>query len=390
MVAALLPSGGGTLDAVARLVRDVGGMAEPGGDGTWSAHPNLRVTAVDLDAGRRVVFGDPGAPRVGLPEAVTASCAIPGWFAPVVLDGVRYVDGGAWSATNVDVAAGRALDEVVVLAPMVSFAPGAVPTTWRARVERRWRQAASRRCLREVDAVHAEGTQVTVLGPGAEDLQVMGSNLMDVDRRRRVLDTSLRTSAAALSDPGPRTPAGPRRRQPPTGRPRPGRRLMRVYVPCTLALLASASRRGGVGPAPLAAHAVTPALRESYAQGDAEELEFSAQLHAAEDSLRLLADDPAAARRRVVLAADVPDAEVRADSRDVPSAVRLAREVPLARVVSVHVDEEGAVADVAAAVGALPAADAGDDDARFTVDSAEGHDLLWYDVSELADLVGEQ
>jgi hypothetical protein len=164
---------------------------------------------------------------------------------------------------------------------------------------------------------------------------------------------------------------------------------MRVYLPCTLSLLASASRHGGVGPAPLAAHAVTPALREWYAHGDAEELEFSALLHAAEDSLRLLAGDPAAARRRVVLAADVPDADVRADSGEVPSAVRLAGEVPLARVVSVHVDEADAADDVAAAVGALSAADAGDEDARFTVDSAEGHDLLWYDVSEVDDLVGE-
>lgn len=209
VVAALLPSGGGTLDAVARLVRDVGGLAERGGDGGWSPHPHLRVTAVDLDAGRRVVFGDPDAPHVALPDAVSASCAIPGWFSPVVLDGVRYVDGGAWSATNVDVTAGRGLDEVVVLAPMVSFAPGSTPTTWRARVERRWRQAASRRCLREVDVVHADGTEVTVLGPGAEDLQVMGSNLMDVDRRRRVLDTSLRTSVAALSAPGPVPRASP-------------------------------------------------------------------------------------------------------------------------------------------------------------------------------------
>jgi NTE family protein len=204
VVAALLPSGRGTLDAVARLVRDVGGLADgAAAAGRWSAHAHLRVTAVDLDAGRRVVFGDADAPPVALHEAVSASCAIPGWFSPVVLDGVRYVDGGAWSATNVDVTAGRGLDEVVVLAPMVSFAPGSTPTTWRARVERRWRQAASRRCLREVDVVHAEGTEVTVLGPGAEDLQVMGSNLMDVDRRRRVLDTSLRTSVAALSDPGP-------------------------------------------------------------------------------------------------------------------------------------------------------------------------------------------
>jgi uncharacterized protein DUF6912 len=40
------------------------------------------------------------------------------------------------------------------------------------------------------------------------------------------------------------------------------------------------------------------------------------------------------------------------------------------------------------AVAALPAADSGDDDARFTVDSAEGHELLWYATQELPYVLG--
>ena len=39
--------------------------------------------------------------------------------------------------------------------------------------------------------------------------------------------------------------------------------------------------------------------------------------------------------------------------------------------------------DVAAAADALAAADAGDDDASFTVDSAEAHELAWYATQEL-------
>ena len=61
--------------------------------------------------------------------------------------------------------------------------------------------------------------------------------------------------------------------------------------------------------------------------------------------------------------------------------------VALADVASVHVDEEGAEAVVGIAVDALPAADAGDDDARFALDEAEAHELLWYDVTEIPDLV---
>lgn len=51
--------------------------------------------------------------------------------------------------------------------------------------------------------MHQEGTHVTVLGPGEEDLEAFGANLMDVRRRPRVIETSLRTSAQALHDPAP-------------------------------------------------------------------------------------------------------------------------------------------------------------------------------------------
>ena len=50
---------------------------------------------------------------------------------------------------------------------------------------------------------------------------------------------------------------------------------------------------------------------------------------------------------------------------------------------SAHVDDLVAVADIAEAAAALPAADKGDDDAQFAVDGAEGHELLWYASQEL-------
>ena len=87
-------------------------------------------------------------------------------------------------------------------------------------------------------------------------------------------------------------------------------------------------------------------------------------------------------------AADVPDDAVRpAPDAGLRSAVRLLVAVPLDAVASVHVDEEDAEATIMAAVGALEAADAGDDDARFLLDEAEATELLWYDVSEIPDLV---
>jgi hypothetical protein len=159
---------------------------------------------------------------------------------------------------------------------------------------------------------------------------------------------------------------------------------MRVYLPSTLPGLAGILARGEAEPGPLRAFAVTPALRESYASGDEEELEYVAMVAAARQSLRLLNADQAAARRRVVLAADVPDAHVSWQPYDdEPAAVLVGAAIPLADIASGHVDELEAVTDVGLAAEAIAAADVGDDDASFTVDSAEAHELAWYATQEL-------
>lgn len=161
---------------------------------------------------------------------------------------------------------------------------------------------------------------------------------------------------------------------------------MRVYLPSTLPALADVLAKAEAGPPPVKAFAVTPALREAYASGDDEELEYVAMLEAARQSLRLLAGDPGAPRRRVVLAADVPEGEVSWNAYDdEPAAVLIGGPVPLKALVSGHIDDADAETDVAAAAAAIGAADSGDEDAVFTVDSAEGHELAWYAVQELYD-----
>jgi hypothetical protein len=162
---------------------------------------------------------------------------------------------------------------------------------------------------------------------------------------------------------------------------------MRVYLPSTLAAVAALLRTGEIGPGPLRGFSVTPALREWYSSGDMEELEYVALMHAAKASLRLLQGDPKAPRRRVVLAVEVPDAKVLNDSGFTePGQVHLTGPVTIGDVASGHVDDPVAAAEIAEAIAALPAADAGDEDARFVVDGADGHELLWYATQELADL----
>jgi hypothetical protein len=155
---------------------------------------------------------------------------------------------------------------------------------------------------------------------------------------------------------------------------------VRVYLPATLPQL-RAWRDAGVASAD-AAYAVTPSLREWYRDGDAEELEYAATLAAATAALSLLAADPSAPRRRVVLAADVPDAEAR-PAADERAGVRLAAPVPLAQWASALVDDADASDTVAAGVAALDAAAAGDPDAEFALDEAAARELGWYAVQEL-------
>src|SRR3984957_2759813 len=164
---------------------------------------------------------------------------------------------------------------------------------------------------------------------------------------------------------------------------------MRVFVASTLPALARALQAGQVGAGPLPGFAVTPALREAYASGDAEELEYAALTEAARASLRLIADDPVAPPRRVVLAAEMPAEQVSWDAGDdEPARVVILQPVPLARVAAAHVDDTEAGTDVRRAACALPAADAGDEDAQSTVDGAEGHEPGWYATQEPSFMAG--
>ena len=167
--------------------------------------------------------------------------------------------------------------------------------------------------------------------------------------------------------------------------------LVRVYVPATVPLVASLQGGPELKLPAASAHAVTPALREWYTEGDQEELEYLAFTRAAQEALRLLHDDPAAPRRRVVVSADVAPQAVHAESQELgTSAVRLSMPVTLSAIASFHIDAAEAEAEVTAAAQVVELAGAGDDEAQFVVDSTEDHDLLWYAPEELGEMLRTQ
>lgn len=160
---------------------------------------------------------------------------------------------------------------------------------------------------------------------------------------------------------------------------------MRIYIPATLTMLRTLVGAKELVPVSGTAFAVTPMLRESYACGDTEELEYAAMNEAARASLRLLAaeldGDPAGLARRVVVAADVERVRLRSDLDD--AAVAVAGAVPLSAVVAVHVDLAEAEHAVRTAATVVDAADLGDPDAEFALGEAEDHEMAWYATQEI-------
>lgn len=166
---------------------------------------------------------------------------------------------------------------------------------------------------------------------------------------------------------------------------------MRVYIPSTLRLLDVACHAGEFGPAPLTAYAVTPALREWYAEGDDEELEYAAMAQAARASVGLLAADPGTARRRVVVAVEVsavPPADGSVELGDARLDLQVV--IPWTKVAAVHLDAASAAGVVGKVADLWEAAQNGDDDAVFALDSCEGEDLLWYATQEIPDLLAAE
>lgn len=161
--------------------------------------------------------------------------------------------------------------------------------------------------------------------------------------------------------------------------------MMRVYIPATLAMLRVLVESGELLPVSGTAFALTPMLRESYAVGNTEELEYAAMNEAARASLRLLAaeldGDPAALPRRVVVAADVERVRLRPDLDD--AVVTVTGPVPASAVAAVHVDVAEAENAVRAAVAVVDAADLGDPDAEFALGEAEDHAMAWYATQEI-------
>jgi NTE family protein len=165
--------------------------------GDWPDHPGFRPVAADYGTGKRVVFGDPDAPRATAGEAVAASCAIPAFYHPVKIGSRRFVDGGICSPSNLDLVRGKGLDVVICLNPTSSLASVPIRTPGDA-LGALMRRESGKRLGHEARKVREDGTEVILLQPTKRDLQAMGPNLMSRARRVEVAETAVRTTALEL------------------------------------------------------------------------------------------------------------------------------------------------------------------------------------------------
>jgi NTE family protein len=169
----------------------------------WTDHPSFWAVACDYADGHRVAFGREDAPEADLADAVAASCAIPGFYKPVEIGGRRYVDGGLWSTSNLDILRNAELDLVICLNPTSSLHP---PFAWNPaeRVAGVMRRASGRRLGSERKKLVAAGAEVVLIQPTGDDHAVMGPNLMSSRNRNPVIQTAIRTVREQLLRPGVR------------------------------------------------------------------------------------------------------------------------------------------------------------------------------------------
>jgi NTE family protein len=208
----------GPLDGT-RALREVDDLL-----GDWPEQ-TLLIAAVRSRDAQRVLFGGDVTPRVR--DAVAASCAIPGVFRPVHVDGTAYVDGGVHSPTNADVLVdpehGPQVDVAIVLSAMTGGTP---PPRWRLDRSLRplavLRSLAKRRLDAEVARLRSAGIATIVFEPDAATARAAGWNALD---HRRIAGVARGAFLGALDDRHRHDPSGAlamvTRKVPPAGAPAP-------------------------------------------------------------------------------------------------------------------------------------------------------------------------
>ena len=182
----VLPSGMLTMSGASDVFAENLPEAWPEGD-IW-------LSAVDTVSGRRVVFGRPGSPQATLHQAVMASCAVPGVFAPVRIGRRILVDGGIHSTSHLDLAVKGGCDLAITVAPM-AFTPDDPPDLFHQAL----RRVPTRWLAKEAAYARARDVEVLLLRPTAAEVAIHGVNFLRRDRWPEIADAAYQSTATALA-----------------------------------------------------------------------------------------------------------------------------------------------------------------------------------------------
>ena len=156
----------GALAVKARTVAEDAWVASIGASARVIDWPrgDLRLIAVDVDSGALAIHDR--ASGATLARAIAASCAIPGMFPPVTINGRRFMDGGVRSGTSADLLVNEAPRHVLVIAPITAGVVGFGALADRCRDA-------------EIDQLRAVGSEVTCIVPLDAEKLAFGRSLMD-------------------------------------------------------------------------------------------------------------------------------------------------------------------------------------------------------------------
>jgi NTE family protein len=151
---------------------------------TWPTR--FTCTAVDALSGEFTVWDAQAG--VQLDRAVASSCAVPGLFAPITINGRRYIDGGMRSGTNADLACGHA--RVLIISLL-----GAVAAT----NSQNTRFIPAGQLDSEIAALTESGSAVEVINADEVGTRAMGINLMDRSAIPAAVDEGIRQGESEAS-----------------------------------------------------------------------------------------------------------------------------------------------------------------------------------------------
>ncbi len=197
---------------------------------TWLDHPDrtndfrklkktLRVVAVDLDTGEAATFGAPGLDAVPISKAVAASCAMPGIYRPVRINGVDYIDGGVRKTAHLSLAFRERCGLAICVNPIVPLRylhhGDAASVNGRSELKRGglvtildqvFRVTLYSRMNYGMSRYRREDPEADILlfEPRAEDLPRVMRNIMRTSGRARIAQYAYRTTMQTIDADYPR------------------------------------------------------------------------------------------------------------------------------------------------------------------------------------------